>query len=316
LGLIWWPRTRQHWRGALIALSCLTLPYLPLLVWQARNWLMPSGAATLFTIDRLDTILEITFDGWAGHHVQAPWSTLVLIGLALLALVGVTSSLITLDEPNRKTPKNRVRKHKLAPWRDVAALMAWMIVPILGIWLISARQPIFTNRYLVWAAPAFYLLASVGFTTLLRAGLGGALVAGMLMLAVLAGNVSALRFQATQPLKPDFSAAAAYVEQAYQPGDLVIFHLSYLENNFDYYYEGAYDGWGAPAPASGLSASDIDAYMLANTTGRATLWLILSESEMWDPQGIVRGWLDANAGPATTEQVFVHVSVIQYQLQD
>jgi len=316
LGLIWWPRTRRHLQSALVALSCLTLPYLPLLVWQARNWLLPSGAATLFTIDRLDTILEITFDGWGGNYLQAPWSTLVLVGLALLALVGVTSVLLAASESKQTTPTVETQERNPIPWREVVALLAWMFVPILGIWLISARQPIFTNRYLVWAAPAFYLLAAVGFINLLRARFGGTLVAGALMLVVLVGNANALHYQATQPIKPDFRAAATYVEQRYQPGDLVIFHLSYLENNFDYYYVGSYDSWGAPAPASGMSASDVDSFMLAHTSGRATVWLVLSEAEMWDPGGMIKAWLDGNAGQPQTEQVFAHVSILKYQLQN
>jgi len=31
----WWPQARNQWRGALVSLICLTLPYLPLVVWQA-----------------------------------------------------------------------------------------------------------------------------------------------------------------------------------------------------------------------------------------------------------------------------------------
>jgi len=136
------------------------------------------------------------------------------------------------------------------------------------------------------------------------------------MLVVLVGNANALHYQATQPIKPDFRAAATYVEQRYQPGDLVIFHLSYLENNFDYYYVGSYDSWGAPAPASGMSASDVDSFMLAHTSGRATVWLVLSEAEMWDPGGMIKAWLDGNAGQPQTEQVFAHVSILKYQLQN
>jgi hypothetical protein len=316
LGLIWWPNTRRHWQGALVALSCLTLPYLPLLAWQARNWLLPSGQATLFTMNRLDSMLEITFDGWSGHYAPAPWSSVVMVGLALLALVGVASVLLATSEPEQAVATTTDQMRKLAPWREVLALLAWIFVPIFGIWLISARQPIFTNRYLVWAAPAFYLLAAVGFVALLRAGLIGTLVAAALMLAILISNGNALQHQATQPIKPDFRAAAAYIEQQYQPGDLIIFHLSYLENNFDYYYAGSFDGWGAPAPASGLSESDINSFMVANTTGRSTVWLVLSEAEMWDPQGMVKAWLDGNAGQPIIEQVFAHVTIYKYQRQN
>jgi mannosyltransferase len=293
LAAIWWSDTRRHWQGALIALALLTLPYLPLVVWQARSWFLPAGQATLFTNSRLDLMLETTFDGWAGNFITEPWATLVLIGLALLALFAVAWD-----------------------WRASVALLVWIFLPLLGIWLISARQPIFTNRYLIWAAPAFYLLAAAGFAALSRFGRGGAVVGSVLLLVVLVGDARSLLHQAEQPIKPDFQAAAAYMEKHYQPQDLIVFHLSYMENNFDYYYEGKFNGWGAPAPAGGWSKDDIDAQMRTATTGHGTVWLVLSEAGMWDPQGLVKGWMDENGLVPPTEQVFSHVSVYRYQFDE
>jgi mannosyltransferase len=191
-----------------------------------------------------------------------------------------------------------------------------VLLPLLGIWLISLRQPVFTNRYLIWAAPAFYLLAGTGCVALGRLGRGGTLVAGFLMLVVLVGDGRALHYQSTQSIKPDFRAVAAHLETHYQPGDLIIFHLSYLQNNFDYYYRGKADRWGAPAPASGLSETDIDFHMRANTNGRKTVWLVLSEAHMWDPQGLIKAWMDAHAVGPPEEQVFTHVSIYRYQLNE
>ncbi len=293
LAAIWWPRTRKHWRGAFIAFALLTLPYLPLVVWQARSWFLPAGQATLFTNSRLDLMLETTFDGWAGNFVAEPWATMVLIGLALLALFAVAWN-----------------------WRDSVAVLLWILFPLLGIWLISTRQPIFTNRYLIWAAPAFYLLAAAGFVAASRLGRGGALVGSVLLLVVLVGDARSLLHQAEQPIKPDFQAAAAYLKEHYKTEDLIVFHLSYMENNFDYYYEGEFDGWGAPAPASGWSDKDIDVQMRTGTTGHETVWLVLSEAGMWDPQGLIKGWMDANSLEPPSEQVFSHVSVYRYQFDE
>jgi hypothetical protein len=189
-----------------------------------------------------------------------------------------------------------------------------MLLPPFGVWLISVRQPLFTNRYLIWAAPAFYLLASAGFVGLTRLGRRGALVAWGLLLVILIGNGRGLLYQATEPIKPDFRAAAAYLEDHYRSGDLVVFHLSYLEGNFDYYFDREYIGWGAPAPAGGLTDDDIDIYMQAQTKGHATVWLVLSESQMWDPNGQIKSWMDAHAVTPPQEQSFAHVSVYRYQL--
>ena len=315
LGLVWWPRTRHHWRGALLAFGLLTLPYLPLVTWQARTWLLPAGQATLFTIGRLDKMLEATFDGWGGHFVGEPWATLVLTGLALLALFGLASVWL-FDGRSEAATGDRGADRLGYGWREPLALLVWMIVPLLGVWLISARQPIFTNRYLVWAAPAFYLLAAAGSVSLVRIGRGGALVAlGMLML-VLAGDGRALWHQATQPIKPDFKSAAIYLEGRHQPGDLIVFHLSYMEVNFDYYFKGDYHGWGAPAPGDALSVADVDTSMRTGIRGRRTVWLVLSEPDMWDPRGLVKAWMDTHAVAPPEEQAFAHVSVHRYQLDD
>jgi hypothetical protein len=312
LGLIWWPRTRRHWRVALITLACLTLPYLPLVAWQARNWLLPAGQATLFTVGRLDVMLEATFEGWAGHFVGEPWATVALGGLALLALFGLAGTWLAEDEVEQEDQE--IETEESESWREPLALLIWMVMPLLGIWLISARQPIFTNRYLIWAAPAFYLLAAAGVVTLARLGRGGMVLATVLLVVVVAGDGRALLHQATQPIKPDFRAAATYVQERYQPDDLVVFHLSYMENNFDFYFDGAYTGWGAPAPAGSMSDMDVDFHMQAGTRGYGTVWLVLSEAQMWDPSGQVKAWMDAHAVTPPEERVFAHVSVYRYKL--
>jgi len=299
LALIWWPRTRRHRKAALVTLACLTWPYLPLLAWQARNWLLPARRATLFTVGRLDAMLESTFNGWGSQFIGEPWATLVLAGLGGLALCGLAWVWLT-DDTSR--------------WRAPLTLLTWALLPFLGIWLISTRQPIFTNRYLIWAAPAFYLLSAAGATALARRGRGWMLVAGGLLALVFVGDGRALQYQATRPLKPDFRAAAAYLEERYQPGDLIIFHLSYVQSNFDYYYTGDYHGWGAPAPAGGMPGGDLDSAMHTNTSGYRVVWLVLSEPAMWDPQGLVKAWLDEHALAPPGEQAFVHVSVYRYEL--
>jgi hypothetical protein len=193
-----------------------------------------------------------------------------------------------------------------------------MVVPFIGIWLVSTRQPIFTNRYLVWAAPGLYLLAAVGAAVLLRQGRRGAWLAIGLLLVVLIGDGRALLHQVEKPIKPDFRGAAHYLEEHYQPGDLVVFHLSYVQQNFDYYYPGAYQGWGAPAPAGGGSEAEdgLAFQMRTNVSGHDTVWLVLSQSDMWDPEGRVKAWLDDHATGPAEEEIFAHVSIYRYEPGD
>jgi mannosyltransferase len=301
LGLVWWPKTRRRWRGALASLACLTLPYAPLLVWQARDWLLPPGQATLFAGQGLGTMIESTLEAWAGNFLQEPWATLILAALAVLVLFGVTATWWSTAGDQRS-------------WRRAAALFVWSLVPLLSIWLISIRQPIFTTRYLIWAAPAFYMLAGVGFAAMLRHAFALRLGAVILLLAVLLGDAWGLAYQATQPIKPDFKSAAAYLEGRYQTGDLIVFHLAYVTDNFDYYFGPTYNGWGAPAPGDLMSEDDVDAQMKRHTAEHQTVWLVLSEAAMWDPRGLIKSWLDGHTVTPPDEQAFAHVNVYRYQL--
>jgi hypothetical protein len=289
------------------------LPYLPLVAWQAEQWLRPVGEATLFRDQGFPTMLDATLEGWGGNFIGEPWATLILVGLALLAFGGLAWTWLTGSIVKVEAGVG-ARDSRTNNWREPVALLTWMLVPLLGIWLISTRQPIFTNRYLVWAAPAFYLLAAAGAVALARRGLIGRLVAGGVLLLVLLGDGRALLYQADQSIKPDFRAAAAYLDGRYQSGDVVIFHLSYMQHNFDFYFPDDYAGWGAPVPGNGLSETDLDFHMRTNTSGYRMVWLVLSEPEMWDPQGLIKAWLDTHAINPPEEQVFSHVSVLRYQL--
>jgi 4-amino-4-deoxy-L-arabinose transferase-like glycosyltransferase len=312
LGLIWWPHTRRHWRRALVAFGFLTLPYLPLLAWQARNWFMSPGQATLFTVDRLDVMLQTTLEGWGGNFIGEPWATVVLGSLSLLALFGLFRSWLTPAVGDGSALGRREPDAK--GWRELLGLLAWMLLPLLGIWLISARQPIFTNRYLIWAAPAFYALAAVGYVALLRFGRAGGFLAIGLLLFIIVGDGRSVLYQDRHPIKPDFQSVATHLETRYRFGDLIVFHLSSMEDNFDYYFDPLYSGWGAPAPGGEMSDADLDLYMRSAINGHETVWLVLSESQMWDPQGRVKAWMDAVAVAPPEERAFAHVSVYRYRL--
>ena len=45
-----------------------------------------------------------------------------------------------------------------------------------------------------------------------------------------------------------------------------------------------------------------------------TVWLVLSEPEMWDPRGMTVAWLEANASPDLRAE-FARVSVVRYRFK-
>lgn len=263
LYLIWWPQARRRWIGALVSLACLTLPYLPLAAWQAPMALQERQ--TGFPFYPLGDMVTTLFDGWSVGIFGAggwgwPWGMVLVCALALW---GVVSAAFAVD---------RIRER--------IALLTWLVTPVLAVWLISLRQPLFTDRYLVWAAPAFYLLAASGMAYVWRFGAWGRWATAFMAGAILVFNSLAQAQQAMLPTKADLRAAVAYIagyqaagyQTAREPlslppstgtgadrphtvylplaiverpalDELIVFQIPYSRHAFDYYFPGGEYAW-------------------------------------------------------------------------
>ncbi len=294
-----WPRWRAHWRGALIALALLTLPYLPLALWQ-----VPSAWArreTGFPHHSLGEMALILLNGWSTGVAGWgwPWGAL-LVGAA------AAGGLVLLWERGERRP--------------VGMLLLWLALPLLGIWLVSLRQPLFTDRYLIWCAPAFYLLAGAGWAAIARLSARFRALAGVWIVAALGIFGANLYAQATLPIKSDLRAAARYVEARYRPEDLLVFQIPHIRYTFDYYFgpseyrwmEGLYTNHRSPDGAYLLTPEMASLWMDQRVGAARTVWLVLSEAEMWDERNLVQNWLDAHF-VRTDEAHFTRVSVCRYQ---
>ena len=234
--------------------------------------------------------------------------------------------------------------------RSRVALVAWLVTPLLAVWLISLWQPLFTDRYLVWAAPAFYLLVASGLASFWRYGIWGHCAVALLVSIILTFNGVNLWWQATVPIKSDFRAVAAYVANyrppdeptAHRPPDetrsfkcylplvltdnsaldeLIVFQIPYSKYTFDYYFpkdeypwaEGLYTNHRAPDGSYLMSEQEAAYHMQETTAGYDVVWLVATETTMWDERGLVQAWLEAN-GERVDEAHFVRVDVYKYVL--
>jgi len=302
----WWPQARRQWIGALVSLACLTLPYLPLAVWQAP--LMLQARETGFYPYALDEIVTILLNGWSLGILGRGWPW----GAALMGVLAVWG----LVSPVGSTMRGVGIGSRLA-------LLVWLVTPLLAVWLISLRQPLFTDRYLIWTAPAFYLLIALGLASLRRCGGWGRPVMVLLVSIILVLNGVNLWQQATVPIKSDLRAATAYVAHHHSPGELIIFQIPHSRYTFDYYFpkdgypwaEGLYTNHRAPDGSYLMSEQEVAWHMQETTAGYSTVWLFATETTMWDERGLVQAWLEANARQAD-EGHFVQVNVYQYLLSN
>ncbi len=343
----WWAQGRKRWRGALISLGCLTLPYLPLAVWQAP--LALKARNTGFHPYPLGKMVAILLNGWSTGITGwgKPWGGALM---GLLAVGGLLSSIAFLvpsadheEEPTwTAAPANYL------------AMLIWMVAPLLCVWLISLRQPLFTDRYLIWSIPAFYLLVALALTSFATTELWAHWIVALLLGAILFINGVNLQKQAANPIKSDFRGAAAYVvtyqeepaaEQPPPSGresrysvylpitsagaaspdfeDLIIFQIPHGRYTFDYYFpieaypraEGLYTNHQAPNGEYLMSEDQAARQMREMTEPYNTVWLVATEVPMWDKRELVRSWLDEHAERVIKEH-FHRVDVYRYELPD
>jgi uncharacterized membrane protein len=328
----WWPQARRQWVGATISLICLTLPYLPLVVWQAQQ--VFQIRETGFYAYSLNEMVEILLNGWSlGILSQGwPWGVVLMGTLAVWGLVSpLIMAIAQIDRqaadaghsfPADTSPPamHTVTLTKAGEKGNRFVLICWPVIPLLAVWFISLRQPLFTDRYLIWTAPAFYLLVSIGLASIERSVSWGRWINMILVGIILVFNVLNLQQQATQRTKSDFRAAAAHVAEYYSPDELIVFQIPHGRYTFDYYFpddgqyawdEGLYTNHRRPDGSYMMNEQDAAHLMEAMTARYSAIWLIATETTMWDDRGLVHAWLEAN-GEQVDEAHFVRVDVYRY----
>ncbi len=290
-------RAPGAWVGGLLTLAGLSLPYLPLLRWQAALAFVPRE--TGFPERSLGQMAAALLNGWSMGISQGTWGT--RLGLALgMSVAGVVAVLGFVALFARRA--------------SVALrLVVWLAVPLLGIWLVSLWSPIFTDRYLIWSVPAFYALVAAGLGRLGRP-------LGLIGLGILlAYSVHGLAVQATDPIKPQFEQAADYVTRMRGPDDLLLFQIPYNRLVYEVYAgdalgvwaEAPFTNWREPDGSYRVNGTYVARELAGLVGGYDRVWLVYSEVALWDDRELVKGWLDI-AMEGLDQQHYPGVSVYLY----
>lgn len=295
VGLGRWSDLRRHWRGWLISLACLTLPYVPLIVWQfSFFW---SGADRGHPFYPLRQEISILLELYTSGLLRFTGSTAMVLYVFLL--------LGGLFLPHARADAEKITLIKRG------TLVVWLLLPPLAVYLISLRVPIFEDRYLIYITPAFYLLVVVGLLLLRH---HSRLLAGLALGLMLTINLLGVWLQQRGPIKADFRAAADYLaSQSPRPAAIMI-QMPYLQYTLDYYYPYPYQFIGGLWTNDGKSEATVETTMQQQTAALADLWLVISEEETWDQRRLVRSWLDQNA-ELVDQASFRRVDLYHYRLQ-
>ncbi len=302
---------RRHpraWRGGLIVLALLTLPYVPLLRWQLP--LLFRVRQTGFPPYTLGEMCVVLFNSWTtGMLSYVPpavrWQLLYQLFFGGTSLLGLGSLLL--------------RRRRLS-----GQLLLWLSVPLLTLWLVSLRGPIFTDRYLIWLSPAFYILAAQGLRVL--SGRSSPWLTGLLLGMVLLLDGGADYGQAVTAIKPQFDRAADFLVAQRQPDEPLLFQIPYNHYVLAYYLShrpaprpldpwlaAPYTNWREPDGSYRVGAAYVDRQMRSLVGNSPVVWLVYSEVSLWDDRELVKAWLDTH-GTAQTQSQYHGVRVFRYAL--
>jgi len=292
------------------------------MIWWQWDLLMAADKRTGFSfVPLLQALESLLF-----HHTHGfltPQDKLYLAPLFFLGLAGIGLGLFELQ------PTQRSSLSGLSAWRRFAIVISWLIVPILSIYLLSLRQPIFTERYVIWIAPAIMILLALGMQLVWQNSGWLARPLTAILLIYIVGFWGYYGWEhKTQPIKYDLRSAVQHIHLHREPTELLILQIPHMEFAYRYYSsnQGPYPLIGSDDRlgrwAGGLWTNNgldeerakiqVNQQMLGMTANVTDIWVMRSEVEMWDNRHLMAGWLDAHA--ALVEQVSFHGTEVRHYI--
>jgi hypothetical protein len=275
------PRLRWRLPRAGWAFAALTLPYLPIAIWELR--FAGSGAVTWHRPIGVLAFLRDTFTKFA-TGVRADEGT-ALRGLLLFSGLAILGALpLVWRQSSWAVPAPHPRQRSLF-------LVSAVVVPVVLFFVIQLIRPLYADRYLIVVTPAFILLVAGGLLALERRVWPLAVVASI---CVLVTSIMPLRdvnlAEAAQ--KEDWRGAYEQIAAHWHPNDAIIIQPGYLETTYQYY--ALRDGRLRALPILTIpneyfdgttNEQAIDLYLQRATVGYERIWMIVSPDrlELIDP---------------------------------
>jgi mannosyltransferase len=158
-------------------------------------------------------------------------------------------------------------------------------VPLLAMFLLGFRKPVYNPKFALLALPGFLLLLAAGLAAARRVGV----VAGALLLAA-SGYALHNYYANPEFARDDYRGVARFISTSQRPGDAVLLDAPGQEQIFPYYYAGGLPLIGLPNDRP-LNA-DKTSQQLASLNGEyKRLWLVLYGTNGSDPDSYVEKWL-------------------------
>ncbi|MDP2663474.1 MAG: glycosyltransferase family 39 protein [Dehalococcoidia bacterium] len=281
----------KGWAIAQAAVALIYLPWAGVLLNKYETYLTPGSSTSPLTL-LYQTLVSFGLSYSAGQAAATPVQidvpadhqrvVAMAVALAVIAAWGAVSGFLA----------GRGEKRSI----DWVFLPVYLLLPIAGILALSWGKRDIAPRYLLFAAPAYYLLIGQGLASLLTVGPVFRRTAGVAALLIVLGvSYRSLHNYYYDPTywRDDIRGTVDFVNDRSRTGDAVVLNAYYMSPSFDYYYRGESPVVGLPDSLPANWDDDLGALQeLAGRTDR--IWLVLWQSYFTDPENRIQGWLDAN----------------------
>ena len=196
----------------------------------------------------------------------------------------------------------------------VLLVFCWLAIPVLTMFLLSLRRPLYNPKFLLVAVPAFSLLLGRGVAWLAAlprwastsAGAGrvlrgaGAVLAAVALAVLTFGSVRSLNAYYNDPhyARDNYRGIVQTIEAGARTGDAIILNAPGQSDIFGYYYDGSLPVIPLPRQRPlNEQATLAELSSIADQNGR--LWVVYYGDQQADPRRLMESWLDRQAFKAS-----------------
>ena len=296
---------RWQQRALAIVAAALIVPYLPIALWATKVVAgdVPTWHSEITIIDafRIIGVKFAIFRSTAEVEFRAGW-------LYFLAAAG--TAIWLLAGRSRRTTG--------------ILLVSASLIPVIGIWFVSLRNSVFSDRYIIGALPFYLILIAIGLVHLGRTSRGAipAIVLATLLVAFTWFPVTDVN-RSTIAQKEDWRSAYARVAENAEPDDVFLMHPGYMISTLAYYGQrderlGGHPVGTIPSFAPDWMTREVMIDMLREDFGRFDrFWLIESpdRTPLADPDDELERWL-STTGTVLYEDRVNGARIVLYQLPE
>ncbi len=267
---------RRAWKGFTLAFLGLTLPYLPIGIWEFHALQLPKPpVGSYYGAPAFPDLIRLLLKGF-GTTQPGLDQWLVWAVFGGLALAGLLPTLLAKDTYSKR----------------LAYLAAYFLAPCILAAILFSRMPIFLERYMTPVLPPLFVAMAASGLVLVRFWRPLAIVPVLVFLYFNAPPLIDAQLRG-QTVKEDWRPATKFIEGRMEPGDLLVFLSVDSWIGYDYYATKPYERLGS-YEISNSDPDKIDAPMQKYTAGFRRYWLVLSEYAQEDREAM-ETWMVRNA---------------------